>query len=488
MKKSRNIPLSLDPANWEEFQKLAHKMMDDMMEHFQALPEKPAWQGVPDKVKENLSEPLPMGGIGENATYEQFRENILPFPTGNQHPAFFGWVMGNGTPLAMLADMLASGLNPHMAGFHQAPRLVEEQVVKWLIEMMGFAESASGLLVSGSSMANLMGLVVARHSKAGFDVRKKGMVGAPQRLIVYASSQTHQCAKKAVEILGLGHENLRIVAIDEGYRLCPKALAGEIAKDRKAGHKPICVIATAGTTNMGVCDPLEEIGVLCEKEDIWFHIDGAFGGFAWLSPKHRSFVKGLQRASSFCFDLHKWMYLPFEVACLIVRSEEAHIESFAMTSSYLASSDAERGVAAGGIPFAQKGIELTRSFRALKVWMNLKAYGVSHFAKLIEQNIEQTQYLVGLIEKHPKLQVMGVAPLNVACFRYYDEGLSEQELNTLNHEILLRSQEGGKFVLSSTEIGGGFALRFCNTNHRTTLSYMDSIIAEIPRLAEEILA
>ncbi|MGI9392278.1 MAG: pyridoxal-dependent decarboxylase, partial [Parvibaculales bacterium] len=154
----------------------------------------------------------------------------------------------------------------------------------------------------------------------------------------------------------------------------------------------------------------------------------------------------------------------------------------------LASSDAERGVAAGGIPFAQKGIELTRSFRALKVWMNLKAYGVSHFAKLIEQNIEQAQYLVGLIEKHPKLQMMGVAPLNVACFRYYDDGLSEQELNALNHEILLRSQEGGKFVLSSTEIDGGFALRFCNTNHRTTLSYMDSIIAEIPRLAEEILS
>ena len=454
---------TLDPQNWQALRQLGHRMVDDMLQHFESLRDKPAWQPMPPSVTEALVEPLPLTGEGEERVYEQFLRNVLPYSNGNLHPRFFGWVQGNGFPFAMLADMLATGLNPHLAGFNQAPARVEQQVVDWLTEAMGLPAGTSGILTSGGSMANLIGLTVARHARAGFDVQAEGLRDQAQ-LVVYCATETHGWAGKSVELLGIGNRHLRQVPVDDQFRMDPIKLRQAIATDRAAGLRPLCVIGTAGTVNTGAVDDLNALADICEEQGLWFHVDGAFGALVRFSPKFRHLVDGLARADSLAFDLHKWMYFPFEVGCVLVKDGEAHRDTFAMAPSYLAASD--RGVIAGGLPFAERGIELTRNFKALKVWMGLKAYGLEAFTRIIEQNIDQVSYLARRIEEHPELQLLAPVPMNIACFRYRPTGMSKSDADALNREILLRLQEGGIAVPSSTLIGGEFALRVANTNHR----------------------
>jgi aromatic-L-amino-acid decarboxylase len=470
--------LTLDPADWESFRALGHRMLDDMVDHLSTLRQQPAWRQPPDLVKARLlDEPVPRQPQGEEAVYEDFRRDVLPYPNGNLHPRFFGWVQGNGLPLAMLADMLASGMNPHLAGFNQAPALVEQKVVSWLAALMGFPENASGVLESGGTMANILGLAVARHARAGVDMRKEGLQGDHPRLTIYCSTETHGWVQKGVELLGLGTRWLRRVPVDSRFRMEVAALREAIAADRAAGHRPICVIGTAGTVNTGAVDDLEALADLCQEHGLWFHVDGAFGALARLSPRLAPLVAGLERADSVAFDLHKWMYLPFEIACVLVRDTEAHTGTFSLAPSYIAR--LARGVSAGGLPFSDRGVDLTRAFKALKAWMCMKAYGVDAFARLIEQNVEQTRYLVQKIEEHPRLELLAPAPLNVACFRFRAEGLPAAELDRLNTEILLRVQESGAAVPSSTVVNGAFAIRVCNVNHRATRSDIDTLLEAV---------
>ncbi|HEX8697918.1 MAG TPA: pyridoxal-dependent decarboxylase [Myxococcaceae bacterium] len=469
---------TLDPSDWESFRALGHRMLDEMIDHLANLREQPAWRQVPEAQKAHLlDEPVPRLPQGEQAVYEQFRQEVLPYPNGNLHPRFFGWVQGNGMPLAMLADMLASGMNPHLAGFHQAPALVEQKVVSWLASLMGFPENASGVLESGGTMASILGLAVARHAKAGIDVRTEGLQGRQAPLTVYCSTETHGWVQKGVELLGIGTAWLRRIPVDSQFRMQLPALRQAVAEDRAAGHRPLCVIGTAGTVNTGAIDDLEALARFCQEQDLWFHVDGAFGALARLSPKLAPLVAGLERADSLAFDLHKWMYLPFEIACVLVRDASAHTGTFAFAPSYIARQ--ARGVSAGGFPFSDRGVDLTRSFKALKAWMCMKAYGVDAFAQLIEQNVEQTRYLVRKIEEHPSLELLAPAPLNVACFRYRAEGLPPGELDRLNTEILLRVQESGAAVPSSTVIHGAFAIRACNVNHRTTRADLDALVQAV---------
>ncbi len=478
--------LTLDPADWNRFRELGHRMIDDMVDQFTRLRNQPAWQPMPDGVRESLSVPLPMQGEGEEKAYWDFMQNVLPYPNGSWHPRFWGWVQGTGVPFAMLADMLASGLNAHLAGFNQAPALVEEQVIAWLAELMGMPAGTSGLLCSGGTMASVLGLAVARHAKAGFDVRELGVHAKDQpRLMVYGSTETHGWAKKAMELLGLGRRNLRLISVDSEYRIDIRQLKETIAKDRQSGHRPICVLGTAGTVNTGAIDDLNALADLCKRENIWFHIDGAFGALARLSPKHRHLLIGLERADSLAFDLHKWMYLPFEVACLLVRDADIHHAAFASSANYLA--DFERGVSVGRTTFADRGIELTRGFKALKVWMCLKAYGVNAFASLIEQNIEQAQYLAKAIEAHAELELLAPVPLNVVNFRFVPKDNPSADLDSLNREILLRIQESGLAVPSSTIIDGAFAIRVAIVNHRSRLEDFDMLIEAVLRIGREIL-
>jgi glutamate/tyrosine decarboxylase-like PLP-dependent enzyme len=456
---------SLDPADWEAFRRLAHRMLDDTLERVATLGERRAWTPVPKEVRDRLRAPLPRQGIGEAAVYDEYRELVEPYTNGNRHPRFFGWVQGNGLPLASMAEFLAASMNQHMAGFDQSGLVVEMQVLDWLKELLGSPATASGILLSGGSMANLTALAVARSAKYRGDYRSEGLQGrklGPLRL--YGSDQTHGWAAKAAEFLGLGRKHFVKVPTDHDYRISLLALAAAVREDRAAGCEPFCVIGNAGTVNTGATDPLNELADFCRDEELWFHLDGAFGALAALSGKYRHLVRGLERADSVAFDLHKWLYLPFEIACVLVRDADAHRKAFAAEGDYIKTFD--RGVMRAGLPFADLGIELTRSLKALKAWMSLRAYGSDRFADAITRNIDDVQALVARIQATPELELLAPAPMNIVCFRYVLRDRSARDLNAVNQEILLRLQESGVGILSSTLLQGQFALRLANTNHR----------------------
>jgi glutamate/tyrosine decarboxylase-like PLP-dependent enzyme len=478
---------TLDPADWEQFRKFAHGVVDDTISFLATLRERGAWVAMPDSVRASFCEPLPLEPAGAERAYAEFVDRVRPYPNGNLHPRFWGWVQGTGTPLAMLADLLASALNPHMAGFNQAPALVEEQVLAWLKELMGFPRDSSGVLVSGGSMANLIGLAVARTAKAGFDVREHGLQNyRGPRLVFYASSETHGWCSKAAELLGLGNSAYRRVPVDANYRIDIEALRALIESDRREAMRPFCVVGNAGTINTGATDDLRALAKVCRDENLWFHVDGAYGALARLSEHLREIVAGIEGADSLAFDLHKWMYLPFEAGCVVVRDAEAHRRTFAANQKYFGDSD--RGVIAGGLPFADRGIELTRSFRALKIWMSLKAHGVKKFSRLIEQNVAQAQYLVERIRAKHELELLAPVPLNVVCFRFHPPQFSESRLNSLNKELLLRLQESGVAVPSSTILNGKFAIRVAITNHRSRRADFDALLAAVLEIGREIAA
>jgi len=477
--------ISLDPVDWSHFSRLAHETLDAAIAHMRAAREGAPWRPLPETARRDIDSPVPREPGDLSEILERARRSILPYPTGNAHPRFWGWVMGNGTAESVLADLLASAMNPHVGGYDQSASAVERRVIAWLVELMGYPRSASGLLVSGGTMASFVGLAVARRVKAGFDVRAMGLAGGP-RLRFYGSVETHSWAEKCGDVLGLGRDAFRRVAADGEGRVRPEALRLAVREDRARGDRPICVVGNAGTVDTGAIDDLAALADLCRDEGLWFHVDGAFGALAILAPSLRGLLRGLERSDSVAFDLHKWGYLPYEAGCVLVRDREAHRDTFRTSASYL---DAPgRGVLSEPLEFAELGLQLSRGFRALKVWVSLQTHGVDRIGRVIAQNVAQARRLAELIAAEPRLELLAPVNLNVVCFRYVEPGLPEPALEALNLEILLRLQEDGVAIPSSTRRDGRFALRVAITNHRTRRADIEALVAAVLRLGKSLRA
>jgi glutamate/tyrosine decarboxylase-like PLP-dependent enzyme len=474
---------TLDPQDWSALRTLGHQMVDDMLSYLENIREHPSWQPLPEKVKASFSEPLPLEPQGAESAYQDFKTNILPFPLGNIHPRFWAWVCGSGTPGGMLADMLASAMNSNVHGGDHAAIYVEQQVLSWLKQALGYPVEASGLLVTGGSVANFVGLAVARNAKAGWDVKRAGLAGS-RPLVVYCSAETHNSVQKAVEALGLGCDGLRYIETDRNLRIRMDSLRDAVAADRQAGRLPICVVGNAGTVNSGAIDDLSALADFCGSENLWFHVDGAFGAIAAISPALRRLVRGMERADSLAFDLHKWLYMPYDAGCVLVRSSERHRDTFSAEAAYL--DHQGRGLAGGPMWFKENGLELSRCARALKVWFSLKEHGLRKYQTLVEQNVAQARYLADMVEGDRRLELIAPAPLNIVCFRFRGGMNDESTLTALNKEILLRLQESGAASPSSTILGGRFAIRVANVNHRSRREDFEFLISEVIRLAEEI--
>jgi glutamate/tyrosine decarboxylase-like PLP-dependent enzyme len=427
---------------------------------------------------------MPREGIGFDAAYADLARDVLPYPTGNIHPRFWGWVHGSGVPSAVLAELVAATMNSNAWNYDQAPVFVELAVLGWMKEMIGFPAESTGLLVSGGSMGNLIGLTVARNALGGPGVREHGLAGHTARLVVYASNEVHSSVRKAVELLGLGERSLLRIPARDDYTFDVAALERRIAEDRARGHRPIAIVASAGTVNTGAIDPLGTLADLAAREQLWLHVDAAIGAPARLTAAGRALLAGLERADSVAFDLHKWLYIPYECGVVLVRDGAAHRASFEVAPSYLGKLDG--GLAKDGFPFADHGMQLSRGFRALKVWLALRAHGTDAFAAAIERNLAQAQRLAALVDAHPKLERLAPVPLNVVNYRYAAPGFAAATLDALNKRLLVRLQEDGIAVPSSTVLGGRFAIRVAITNHRSRDDDFELLVRESARIGDAL--
>ncbi|MGY0236761.1 pyridoxal phosphate-dependent decarboxylase family protein [Longispora urticae] len=466
----------LDP-DWEEFRALGHRIVDDVVEYLAGVRTRPVWRPVPDEVQSALSTPLPRSATPMSTVYDDFRATVLPYPRGNIHPRFWGWANGSGVPVAAYADLLASVMNCTLGSGENAAMIVEQQVLAWLKEALDWPAAGDGLLTSGCSMGQIIALAAAREAgTGGWDIRRHGLAAAP-RLTVYGSAETHHSFEKAVELLGIGRAHLRLVPVDEEFRIDTAALRQAIRDDRRAGFHPLCVVGNVGTVNTGAVDPLEELVDLAREEDVWLHLDGAFGAFAYLVPGHRRLLAAMNQADSLVFDLHKWLYLPFDVSCVLVREPGALEAAFSADADYISRTD--QGPAAYRLAFSDRGIEQSRRFRALKVWFALRTHGIDAFAASIAGNIEQVALLTRLVDAAPHLETVSRGVLNVTCFRYVWPGAHADDLNRVNQAILSRLQTAGLAMPSHTWIDGAFVLRFANNNHRTVPADVEFLVARV---------
>ncbi len=474
------------PEKWEEMEDLAHTMIKDIFVLLKGIRNKPVWSKPPKKVGTFIyGEELPQKQQPINKIYDEIKKNIVPYNKGNIHPKFWSWVQSTGTPFSVLAEMLAAGLNPDVCTGDHAPMYIEYQTIEWLKELFNFPENGSGTLVSGTSMANLTALLIARDACTHQEVREKGLYQFTSQMVLYASSETHSCITKAADIIGLGKEAVRLINTDSKFRIDIDELQKQINNDRNSGLLPFCVVANVGTVNTGAIDPLQQIVEVCRKEKLWLHIDGAFGAFAKLVPEYKEILKPMEEADSIAFDLHKWMSLPVGIGCVLVRDKEAHRNAFSIQPNYLQVH--ERGLASGFDPIFNWSIEMTRSFRALKVWMHLKEQGIEKISNIVRQNIAQVLYLESLIKKEPLLELITPANMNVICFRFHPkQKINEERLDKLNKEIVINLQEKGIAVTSHAYINGKYVIRLANVNHRTIKADFDVLVRDIIKIGNEL--
>ena len=455
----------LDPEDWQEFRRESHRALDQMIDHLQGIRQQPVWQPAPAAVLQKFESALPHEPGDLGAVVDQFNALIKPYSTGNLHPLFMGWVHGAGTPVGMVAEMLAAGLNANCGGRNPIGLAVERQIARWSAELFGFPERSSGLFVTGTSAANLLAMLVARNAAVD-RVRERGLAQAPQ-LTAYASAEAHECLVRAAEIAGIGSHHLRLIPVDAEGAMRTERLADAIADDRRAGLQPFMVGGTAGTVNAGAFDDLDGLARLCRAEHLWFHVDGAFGALCALAPSLRHRLCGIERADSIAFDFHKWAHVPYDAGFLLVRDADAHRRTFSNPAAYL--SRAPGGLAAGEVWPCDLGMDLSRGFRALKTWFTFQVLGADRIGACIEHTCRVAKYLESLLIQSELFEVCAPVALNIVCF-----GLRGSDDGDLNRQIVIDLHERGIAAPSTTVLAGKPVIRAAIVNHRTTEADMDA--------------
>ncbi|CAM3526836.1 Cytochrome D ubiquinol oxidase subunit I [Bordetella sputigena] len=502
---------SLDPVDWTDLRAQGHRMLDDMFDYLAGLRERPVWQPAPAGVRAGFSEPLPRQPSSLEAAHGRFMRDILPYAVGNAHPGFMGWVHGGGTAVGMLAETLAAGLNANLGGRNQIPVEVERQITRWMRELFNFPEAASGLFVTGTSMANLVGVLVARAAALGRQVRRTGVAAQTPRLVAYTSACAHTCIAQAMDITGLGSDALRLIPVDRDFRMDAAALRAAIAADRRAGLQPFLIAGTAGTVDVGAIDPLDTLADIAADAGAWFHVDGAFGALAMLSPALAPLLAGIERADSIAFDFHKWGQVPYDAGFILVRDGATHRAAFEASAAYL--SRESRGMAADSPWPCDYGPDLSRGFRALKTWFTLTVYGADRLGAAIAHTCDVAAHLARRVAAEPALELLAPVALNIVCFRYRGNGdetaaddaaagdpaatrgapgagavdaLSASDL--LNAAIAQAVQESGIAAPSTTRVNGVLAIRAAIVNHRTTPADVDRLCDAVLRIGAELAA
>ena len=432
------------------------------------------------EIRDRLDPALPIKGADFDTLLKTFRETIIPFSRQNAHPRMFGYVQSPGTALAAFADLLASTLNANLTAWRSAPAAVEIErlTIDWIRQILGFNSEAGGLFVSGGSIANLAALAAARQTK----------IGSLGKLCIYASTETHHSIAKAAALLGIGQENVRHVAVDESYKIRLDDLVAKIAADTAAGRQPFCVVANAGTVNTGAIDPLPEIREIAHRHQLWMHVDGSYGAFALLAKSARGALAGLAQADSVALDPHKWLYLPVDVGCVIYRDPELARAAFTHEAEYtrIIGAEAEEAFA-----FWDYGPELSRRFRALKVWMLLKGVGLQSLGEAIENNLACARHLDSLVRASEDFEMAAPVELSIFCFRHLPpqlKGEGPEKIDAYNERLLVALQGDGSSYLSNTTLAGRFALRGCVLNYRTTFQDMEMLLDDLRRVAKSLPA
>ncbi len=455
----------------EAFRALGYQAVDLIAERLAALPYMPVRQPVPAALRDHLMhDPLPAEAAEPSALLSKLAELVLPYPMGNSSSRFFAWVNSPPAPLAMVAELLAAAHDPSVAGGDHAATYVEHGVLNWIKSIFSFPENSGAILTSGGSVANLIPLAVMRSVKMEGDVRAQGFQRQSAPMVLYTSTQGHSCIQKAVELLGFGSDYLRKIPVDADFRMDVAALEAQIKADRAVGLRPTCVVASAGTVNTGAIDPLDQIADLCQREELWFHVDGAYGGLGILAEQTAGLYAGIERADSLAVDPHKWLYVPVECGCAIVRDAQAMRNTFSLVPPYLRDDRA--------LPwFSEFGIQQTRGFRALKLWLTFQQVGLDGYKQLITHDVAMAQALQQQVKARADFELIAVGPLSVTCFRYAPA--NTPDLDALNRRLLDIVQAEGKAFLTGTEIDGKFALRACIVNFRTTEADLDVLLDAI---------
>ncbi len=470
----RESPLEMNQA---AFRALGHDMVDHLADFLESLPERRVSPGeTPGQVRSALGDsPLPLSGTAPGPLLEQATKLLLDHSTFNGHPRFMGFITSPAAPIGILGEFLAAAINPNVGGWVLSPMAteMETQTIRWIAEMIGYPADAGGLLVSGGTMANFVGFLAARKAKVTWDTRSHGMAGqGSRRLRVYASTETHTWLHKAVDLFGLGTDSICWLPVDSAQRMETQALRERIASDRANGDLPFMVIGSAGTVSTGAVDPLPKIASIAREHDLWFHVDGAYGGFAAVADNAPADLHAMSEADSVAVDPHKWLYAPLDAGCTLVRDRRLLRGTFAQNrpSYYKALQGGEEA-----INYFEYGPENSRSFRALKIWLALNHAGRAGYAQMISDDIRLAEKLFALASSHPELQAFAQG-LSITTFRFVPRDLAagaskvEDYLNLLNSELMTRLQKSGEAFLSNAVVNGKFLLRACIVNFRTSIA------------------